>query len=144
MNKQCAGPPSESCVPGCIDEFHTWCNSQDVRVFDRNVDVYHCAYQPHDLDAMLQRHLVHAPGAYNELIVDTRQWEPDLPEVVLAFFYSIGTGFMEHEKRAAADKARGAYDAFNRRYWDRRHRTPLVSVDLDARGQAKAFKLMAD
>jgi hypothetical protein len=57
MNKQCDGPPTEGCVPGCIDKFHHWCDSRDVRVFDRNVDVYHCAYTPEDLDAMLQRHL---------------------------------------------------------------------------------------
>lgn len=145
MNKQCDGPPTEGCVPGCIDKSHHWCDSRDVRVFDRNVDVYHCAYRPEDLDAMLQRHLVHQPGSYNELIVDTRPLEPNLPDAIVAVFFSTGNGFQEHACRAAADKARGVYDAFNRRYFARgRFRTPLVSVDLDARGKAAAFRLVAD
>ena len=93
---------------------------------------------------MLQRHLVHDPGSYNELIVDTRPWVPNLPETIAAFFFSIGRGFKDSERKAAADSARRIHDAFNRRYWDRRHRTPLVSVDLDARGQDRAFKLVVE
>lgn len=141
MNKKC-GTISESCIPGCVDPFGAhWCDPNAIRNFDEYVDVYHCAYRPQDLDAMLQRQLIHNPNQYNEVILDTRLWVTSLPDTVLAFFYSTGAGFKEPERRTAEDKARSIFDAFNSKY--RNQRTPLVSVDFDARGDAPAFRLAA-
>ena len=42
---------------------------------------------------MLRHHLNERRGDYNEIIVDTRRWEYNMPDTVMAIFWLDGAGY---------------------------------------------------
>ena len=77
----CPGSDME-CIPGCPDEVrrHWWphCN-------------WPCAYRPSDLGTMLlnQRTQPQPGYGYNEIILDGRFWEANLPTTIEAMFVHV-------------------------------------------------------
>lgn len=78
--------PSDWCTPGCIDQWHPWCDGSKPDVWcDGN------PWSPTQLRTMLMAYRKRkAPYAsYNEFVLDAAYSETHLPGSVEAFFYPI-------------------------------------------------------
>ena len=83
FDMQCKNAASNSgCIPGCPDmvrrEWWPRCN-------------WPCAYRPSDLGTMLlhQRTRPQPGYGYNELVLDARTWDANLPTTIEAFFVHV-------------------------------------------------------
>ena len=80
MSKFCGPGAPAACVPGCADRTTgepAWCETGSVNIWD-------CAFRPTDVEVMLRHHRNERATAYNEVVVDPRNWEQRLPEMLLA------------------------------------------------------------
>eukprot|EP00322_Chrysochromulina_rotalis_P010440 CAMPEP_0115844638 /NCGR_PEP_ID=MMETSP0287-20121206/8931_1 /TAXON_ID=412157 /ORGANISM="Chrysochromulina rotalis, Strain UIO044" /LENGTH=474 /DNA_ID=CAMNT_0003298369 /DNA_START=10 /DNA_END=1434 /DNA_ORIENTATION=- len=110
MAKLCDENAPPGCVPGC-SETHSgqpnWCDAT-LDVLDLGSPLYDCAFRAVDLGAMLRR--CHATcNTYNEVVVDTSHWLPNLPGAIDAFFFLSG------DEQGEA-KARRVYRQFRRHF----------------------------
>lgn len=119
---------AQGCVPGCadLDGEPNWCAHADAMSEDASADIWECAFRPSDLEGMLRHHLNSGANAYNEVVIDTRSYDSNLPESVLAIFF-LTDGESEW-------KAREVYGRFRKRYpnWQ----APLVSLDITREHEA--------
>ena len=78
---------------------------------------------------MLGHHMRSRRSAYNEVIVDTRSWRPNLPDTVMAIFFLMRDNSpLTREQYAGGEaRARDVHERFLQRYPGRR--VPLVSLD---------------
>lgn len=70
---------------------------------------------------------------HNEIVLDTRSIERNLPRIILGFFYRDDDG-----------EARAARDAFIRMYKLSPKAVPLVHLDLSAPRAEDVFKLVSE
>lgn len=133
MQKFCPEGSPPDCAAGCAtpEGQPNWCGHEAAWSGLMSAPVWDCAFRPSDLGGMLQHHLNSRADQYNEVVVDTRNYEANLPEALLAFF------FVEQGSGGASEfKARDAHSHFMRKY--PHARTALVALDVN-RGSA-AFR----
>ena len=125
MQKFCPRGSPKGCAPGCATEDGepNWCPHADAWSDDPSAQVFECAFRPRDMEAMLRMHLHHRSMSYNEVVVDTNSWTPNLPDSLLAVFF-LADGTADGDM-----KARDVWERFRRRYPG--SNTPLVRLDLN-------------
>lgn len=131
MPKVCEPPAPAGCVPGCSSKEGTgqpaWCAKDDAWSQGVAADIWNCAFRPEDLGGMLRHHRNERRFDYNEVIVDTKSWQTNLPELVMAVFFLDRPGMSNGQRAGGEFQARGVHQHFRQLY--PQVQTPLVALD---------------
>ena len=141
MNKFCGGNSPPGCVSGCTAKDGTgrpaWCSHDTAWTFTNAARIWDCAFRPEDLEGMLRHHLGRS-NEYNEVVIDTRSWIPNLPDTLMAIFFIISPELSQGQRQNGESKARSVHEGFQRRF--PQQQTPLLS--LNQRVEEGAFTLV--
>lgn len=129
MGHDCGGGYGNgvTCIPGCYPR------GQQCQEVGHD---WNCAWPPTRLaDAMEAQLLRGRPSAsHNEIVIDTRSIERNMPSVVLAYFYLDDAGVARRERAA-----------FHRAFADWSVNVPLIRINLGGRGGGDpVFRLASD
>ena len=121
--RRCYANPK--CVPGCsekgTDEGVNWCSASSMSGS--------CAWPPHLLRDMMQRTLPQYQtngGHYNEIVVDARRFQEQLPMSIEAFWYDA-----QHSKDGGRTQ-RAQHAAFLRDFNLREIDVPLLKLEYSS------------
>ena len=139
MEKLCTPPAPTGCVPGCSAKGSgepQWCAHAAAWSTSQSAAIWDCAFRPTDLEAMLRHHAQRFEP--NEVVVDTSTWARDLPELVVAIVFLVGSGLSGRQLNAGERQARDVHARMLAAFPQRP--TPLVTLDL--RRAEGAFTLL--
>ena len=144
MSKLCLPPAPPGCAPGCAENeagFPKWCRYNEAWSDSGSAQIWDCAFRPSDLEAMLRHHLNDGQRrlAYNEVVIDTRNWIAELPQTVMAIFWLIGDDLDEHERTSGEARARDVHRRFRERFPG--SQIPLLTLETSK--EEGAFVLMS-